>query len=1016
MSTANGEDNHMSVGNKSPKPVSASSTSPTNSNKGRNHRRASPEASVSLRHGITSTSAADPNRVFAIPPTLPHGSPASRKSPAPLSSHSPSSRHKKHAARQLQQSHGRVVGAAGVAAEEEPHQLLANEADRESVVNSSASGSNDRSVPEDWFKSLNTNVGDFNQPNIADGDSPYYLPSEKQRKQRHQPNPTVRAAVASAGASATRTGGIILGNSSTNPSRLAPNPSYPPMPPTQDSEDESDVYRSVIDDLTIKNKKLKKKLRKMERLHCNELDEEKLFEVRCYGLPPSRKQELQELLQNFAAGMDGNGRVYETKRSDAISNANATSSTNPSSSSLLQNTDSAYATETRMTSLDGAPGDATKANAPNAAQAKAKPKRGLGSSLHPDTRPMQFANERARMNMVVKRLEQVFTGSDALQSELGKSQLQQELAVAAAAENYDTAVSEVLADSGDEDDRREAAMMSHQQDDDLTKEKNQDQKSIFDTSHQRPTRPMDLDPNRGQIAADNVEYLEHLSFPSSHKNHRPASAGDISGWVYLNLINNMAQIHTLHVSLQFIKKAIRAMSDKLELSPDGNKVRWKGGLTGTKLSSEGDSSSGMGDSSNGESSPGEGSSGLKSKSNLTSEEKPGAKAVSAKDAKTRVSPTSSSMPTPSAYNIDAFRYRPLIFHSLSTQKSHSSDPSEQGGSESSSETDTNNSGGPAPILESGSNVGISDIVKFAPIDGAIIYFGGAPFCTDLSAQVVFREGGHAFVRSGDGKNYDRFVEEPVGPPAPPSIGDDSISLDPRPLSKFDWSSQDIEMGLTEYSEETLPKFTSIIPPVADQPQTPITSPYPFEISGIGGVRSEDNFVVSVKTVQRTVPVRKSRFRKNGVIRHFIPPETLSQFLGDDSSTSEVGFESEIVHAELTNLQPSKLPDPVFAFYLSENSSDPFASTSDEPYESHFAYNIESDSRSSGEGIPSFYSPEIGDHSPMDLDAEGEAATDGNPLAPLSVVATAGSEDGSIAGSTKHNQILRSLDDMDIGPI
>ncbi|KAK6516539.1 hypothetical protein TWF506_006445 [Arthrobotrys conoides] len=758
----------------------------------------------------------------------------------------------------------------------------------------------------------------------------------------------------------------------------------------------------------------------MERLHCNELDEEKLFEVRCYGLPPSRKQELQELLQNFAAGMHGAGRVYETKRSDSISNANATTSTNPSSSSLLQNADSAYATETRMTSLDGGSGDATKSNAPIVEQAKPKSKRTPSVSLHPDTRPIQFANERTRMKMVVRRLEQLFTGSDALQSDMEKSQVQQKVAVAASTEKHDTAVDEVLAESGDEDDRREAAMMSHQQDDDLTKEKYQDQKSLFDPTHQRPTRPMDIDPNRAQVAADNLEYLEHLSFSSAYKPYRPApSAGDTTGWVYLNLINNMAQIHTLHVSLAFIKKSIRAMSDKLELSPDGNKIRWRGGLTGTKMSSENDSSSGMGDSSTGESSPGEDSSGLKSKAKLPSEGNPGTKAISVKGMKSRLSQISSPVPTQSAYTTDAFRYRPLMFHSLSAQKSTSTDQSEQDASESSSESDTNNSGGPAPILESDSNVELSDMVKLAPIDGAVIYFGGAAFCTDLSAQVVFREGGHAFARSGDAKNYERFVEEPVGPPGPASNKDsnDTESLDRQPLSKFDWSSHDVEMSLTDDSEDILSELTSIISPTADELPTSMPSPRPFEISGIGGVRSEDNFVVYVKTVQKPVPLRKSRSRKNGIIRHLIPEETLSQFYSDDSSTSAIGFESEIIKTAHIKLQPSKLPDPVFAVYLSEDSSDPFASNSDDP-QSHlsFAYNIESDSRSSGEGIPSFYSPDIGDLSPMDLDAEEEVVIDGNPLAPLSVVATAGSEDGSIAGSMKDTQILKSLDDMDIGPL
>ncbi|KAF3906319.1 hypothetical protein ABW20_dc0103470 [Dactylellina cionopaga] len=1004
-STTSVEGNLASVGNKSPHHSGppASNTSQIRTNR----RRTSPEASVSLRHGILSSSAAEPNKAFAIPPRLRHGDPASNRGSSSSSSH-----YRKRPAARVQFSHDVEISQ------------VINDTDRESAFNSN--GSNDRSIPDDWFKNWNTNVGDFNKPNIADGDSPYYLPSEKHRNRlKHQQNPNVRIAP----------GEIALGSRITDQSRQVQpsNPIYPSMNPTQDSDDESDVYRSVIDDLTVKNKKLKKKLRKMERLHCKELNEEKLFEVRCYGLPPSRKQELQELLQRFATGLEGNKGVYETKRSDAISNANATSSTNPSStnpssSSLLQNTDSAYATETRitsMTSMDGASVDVGKVKPLAGVQVPEKPKTTVPPSiLNPEMRLIQFASERAKMKIVVRRLEQLFTGSDALQSELENTKEQQQLAVAAAAEKINPTTIDEMAESGDEDDRREAALMSHQQDDDLTKGQNQDRQS-FDTSHQRPTRPLDLDPHRAQIAADNVEYLEQLSYSSFHKHPKPANAGEITGWVYLNLINNMAQMHTLNVSLSFIKKSIRAMSDKLELSPDGNKVRWKGGLTGTRLSSDGDTSSGVENSSAGDSSPGEESSGLKARGALDG--KSLAKTTtSIKTAKSRVSPVSSPANTPSgAYTTDNFRYRPLIFHNLGTQKSSSADTSDNDSSDSASEAGTNNSGaGPPPIVESGSNIGITDIGKFAPLDGAVIYFGGALFCTDLSAQVVFRDGGHSFLRNGEGSSYNRFVANPIGLAATKGeeseneVRDEEIP-EQQPLSKFDWSTQDIEMALVDDPKENLPQLTSIVSASSDILPTEMPAPYPFETSGLGGVRPEDNFVVYVKAAQKPIS-RKLRVKKPQKIHHSIPMEALRAFTENvPDEEAGIDFVNDITDITHIRLPPSKLPEPVFAFSLSESSSDPFLSTSDEPrsYESHlsFAYNIEEDSRSSGEGIPSFHSPEIGDRSPMDLDAEEEVIIDGNPLAPLSVVATAGdSQDGSVMGSPKEMPILKSLDDMDIG--
>ncbi|KAK6537982.1 hypothetical protein TWF694_010874 [Orbilia ellipsospora] len=850
------------------------------------------------------------------------------------------------------------------------------------------------------------------------GDSPYYLPSEKKRRKlkHHQQVSNSNVRTAPGGGEIAQTGRSAGQQQSVS----FFNPSYPSMLPTQDSEDESDVYRSVIDDLTVKNKKLKKKLRKMERLHCNELNEEKLFEIRCYGLPPSRKQELQELLQRFAAGLEGTGGVYETKRSDAVSNANATSSTNPSSSSLLQNTDSAYATETRMTSLDGGSTDLPKTKFPVLGQIPGKPRTTSTANLNPDLRPIQFANEMVRMKMVVKRLEQLFTGSDALQlNDLEKVKQQQQVAVAAAAEKHGSTVDETT-ESGDEDDKREAAMMSQQQDDDLSKLQSHDQRSSVDASHQRPTRPLDLDPNRAQVASENVEYLEQMSHSSSHKHHKAAAAGEITGWVYLNLINNLAQIHTLNVSLSFIKKSIRTLSDKLELSPDGNKVRWKGGLMGTRLSSDGEASSAMESSSTGgESSPGEGSDGVKSRVNPTPKEgKPGAKTSSTNGLKPRASGGSSPVAATSVYNTnDNFRYRPLVFHNL-TQKSSSSDSSDQEGSDSASEAATNNSGGPPPIVESSSNIGLGDINKFAPLDGPVIYFGGSGFCTDLSAQVVFREGGHGIPRNGEASNYTRLVDKPIGPPSI-SSQDTNEKSDPLPLSTFDWASHDVEMTLDEGSDESLPELTSIMATTSEILPSAMPPPYTFNVSGIGGIRPEDNFVTYVKTVQKPVRAARSRAKKPQKIYHSIPIEALNAFNDPSDDSTEIEFQNDIFDTIHIRLPPSKLPDPTLMFSLSEGSSDPFLSTTDERRsdESHlsFAYNIESDSRSSGEGIPSFHSPDLDDRSPMDLDAEEGIIIGENPLAPLSVVATAGdSEGGSVVGSPKEMPILKSLDDMDIG--
>lgn len=62
-------------------------------------------------------------------------------------------------------------------------------------------------------------------------------------------------------------------------------------------ESNSDSFRSVIDDLTIKNQKLKKRLRKLEGLHAQHVTHsERLFELRVHDLPEYANRELGVLV------------------------------------------------------------------------------------------------------------------------------------------------------------------------------------------------------------------------------------------------------------------------------------------------------------------------------------------------------------------------------------------------------------------------------------------------------------------------------------------------------------------------------------------------------------------------------------------------------------------------------------------------------------------------------------------------------------------------------------------------
>ena len=75
---------------------------------------------------------------------------------------------------------------------------------------------------------------------------------------------------------------------------------HPFEPDNSSTED----FRGVIDDLTVENKKLKRKLRTYEKVQDSHLNNDKLFEVRVHGLSVAKKRELEETLRQFALSLD----------------------------------------------------------------------------------------------------------------------------------------------------------------------------------------------------------------------------------------------------------------------------------------------------------------------------------------------------------------------------------------------------------------------------------------------------------------------------------------------------------------------------------------------------------------------------------------------------------------------------------------------------------------------------------------------------------------------------------------
>ncbi|RIA96585.1 frequency clock protein, partial [Glomus cerebriforme] len=416
------------------------------------------------------------------------------------------------------------------------------------------------STTEAWFREFNQNTKELNKNNFDDDDSetPYFVNSYKSLPKHPK----------------------LVPNQQSSIPPVSKSPRHGNFKKRRESSG-SDSYRSVIDDLTLKNQKLRQKLRKLERVHSKSLHKEKLFEVRYYQMPREKRHQLEEYLRQFAVQLS-----------------------TPSTTQVTQNSINVN--------------DSTE----NA---------GSPDSLHIK------ASDKSKMKQVVRAIENVFTTKPSL----------------------------------------------------------------------------------------NDHYL------------KDQEDSDPQGYVYLNLLTNMAQLHTMSVTLPFVKQAIRTFSNCLELNEDGTKVRWRTGLdhikpdqSSTNKNKYVDTIISGGSSENISRSGGvsEISSSTGDKQSDSSSSNPFAESIqnyssdpknSANAYITPSSLTSSNASKPINQQIKSTppitHYRPVFLHRNVSSSSSSSD-------ETSSENDQH--------------------------DGPVIYYEGGLFCTDFSRDLIIDDNDKPTTSSG----------------------------------------------------------------------------------------------------------------------------------------------------------------------------------------------------------------------------------------------------------------------------
>jgi hypothetical protein len=565
-------------------------------------------------------------------------------------------------------------------------------------------------------------------------------------------------------------------------------------------------------------------------------------------------------------------------------------------------------------------------------------------------------NERQKKKLVVRRLEQLFTGKvNGIVGDGNQPLQQQEVSKSAA--RADQGVRNLIATA---EGVREAYILPQLMDIDksgpceLSNESSNDTATaelpgaIIDgtagptSPEQRPTRPLDLDPDRIQIPSDNVQYIRHLglSTPQLITEDSGDAESDAQGWIYLNLLTNMAQLHIINVTPDFVRSAIEDVSSKFQLSRDGRKIRWRGGTEGSRFSSDSDASSGK----------------IHSPQDSDSLEESNSKRRKLEDightkgrfASAPIRAREPGLPKAASTHKHPFHYKPLFNHRNSDESSIVYDDE----ASNMSYTPAYNSGtGRLSRLSRmwGKKSRSGSSSRQRREDGPIVFYNGANFCTDLSGDRG--DISTPLHVTGVGKDgYSDHTRDALGcqPRTRTGTFERTTSgslLQYRPFKEQ--SKHTAEDGATSTKDQDGSDVELNIEPGlkwSSRDSSPVTPLMAFNASGLGGTQPADHFAVTVKT-RRTKFDSAARPKSSTAnhharrLQHSIPKEFLGMFQSqeqeEDIMSKLAGLrttkspspheaasqvKTEVISTRFKKLQPSELPAPM-AFYSDDSSSE-----------------------------------------------------------------------------------------------
>lgn len=636
---------------------------------------------------------------------------------------------------------------------------------------------------------------------------------------------------------------------------------------------DSGLYRDIIDDLTVENRELKERVKRLEAsmLRPAEVQQDQLFEVKVHGLPAHRKRQLVETLKTFAQEID----LQDNQTSLHSAAGSSTPYISVNRSVQAQRGMAKSPSDERPPSTYASASASGKVSIPALGQkttgAEKLPRKQVVEPLPGTPAGLLYKGydpsmtDREKKITVVKRLENMFSGKGGRHSRSTKTEplLEGEANVEHIMDRMREA--QILPSIEDTDihaaGQLEETLLDSHNGSQHEADHEQPEAQLLN-SPQRETRPLDVDPDRVQNPQENIKYIRHLGMSMSPKlsGDEPANPGPIHGWVYLNILFNLAQLHIFNVTPDFVRSAITEISTRFELSEDRQMVRWHSGPTDLKVSSdsEGDRAGRDVATDSSESSSKRQKLGDSTDTEDTSRPPHHGHSSTATSFSQRV--------TARARRRHDLEYKPLFAKpSYSASHPHFLDDTSSGYFHRSTIDGDAYSSIPGTMVTHATNISHprSD-------SGPIVFFSGAHFVTDLSGDAQDTN------VQDQPRYYNHEMRKssitPLGagrlkrPRQKPMRTDSGSRIRGRPFKDYSKCAESLQLEGRYKTPERICSDDANSNDIAFDPQWTedgkSASPQPrimMEASGIGGTRPDDNFVVIVETAH---PKMRSEFHKH----------------------------------------------------------------------------------------------------------------------------------------------------------